>query len=382
MRPIRLGVIGLGRAFMLMRPTFVLDERVALTAAADPRPAARARFAQQHGPAFDSVEALCVHSGLDAVYVASPHQHHLAHVRAAAAAGLHVLVEKPMALSLEECQAMIDATDAAGVALIVGHSHGFDRPYARARAMIETGRFGAVRMVHAANHTDWLDRPRRPEELDTAQGGGVLVSQAPHQVDLVRLLVGSPARTVRAHATGWGRAARTESAYSALIGFACGAFASLTYGGHGRFDSDECMGWMGEMGHPRDPADYGAARARLEGVSPEAEAALKDARTFGADEAPLPSTPAAYNHFGPVLVSCEHADLRPMPGGVMIYGEERRFEALPAPDVARAEVIDALWAAVREGQPPLQSGAWGMQTMAVCLAMQESARSGREIALP
>ena len=134
MIPIRLGVVGLGRAFMLMRPTFVQDPRVTLAAAADPRPAARARFTDEHGPAFDSVEALYAHPGLDAIYVASPHQHHLAHVRAAAAAGLHVLVEKPMALTLDECQAMIDATDAAGVALLVGHSHGFDRPYAHTRA--------------------------------------------------------------------------------------------------------------------------------------------------------------------------------------------------------------------------------------------------------
>ena len=210
----------------------------------------------------------------------------------------------------------------------------------------------------------------------------MIFSQAPHQVDVVRLLVGSPVRTVRAHAAGWGRAAHAESAYSALIGFECGAFASLTYGGHGRYDSDDAMGWVGEMGQPRDPHAYGAARARLEGVAPEAEAALKDARTYGADDAPPPPNPAAYNHFGPVLVTCEHADLRPLPGGVMIYAAERRFEALPPPGVPRSEVIDALWAAVRDGQPPRQSGAWGMQTMAVCLATLESARTGAEIALP
>ncbi len=101
---IRLGVAGLGRAFMLMLPTLVQHPRLALTAAADPRPDARDRFRDDFAGAraYETVEALCADPDVDAVYIASPHQFHVQHVRAAAAGGKHVLVEKPMALTLAD----------------------------------------------------------------------------------------------------------------------------------------------------------------------------------------------------------------------------------------------------------------------------------------
>ena len=386
---VRLGVAGLGRAFMLMLPTLAQHPRVRLVAAADPRPAARARFAEEFAArSHDTVEAMCADPAVDAVYVATPHGMHVQHVRAAAAAGKHVLVEKPMALTVADCQAMVDAAAAGGVHLLVGHSHSFDLPYLHARRLIEAGTLGRVRMVHAANYTDFLYRPRRPEELDTAQGGGVLFSQAPHQVDVVRLLAGASARSVRAVAGAWDPARPTEGAYAALLTFEGGAFASLAYNGYGRFDTDELQGWVDEMGLPRDPGDYGAARRRLRSAgSPAEEAALKDRRAYGAPGNGAPGTggahvpPPAHNHFGFVVVSCERGDLRPMPGGVMVYGEERRLDPLPAPAVARAEVADELADAVLLGRAPLHSGAWGLATTEVCLAMLESSRTGREVAL-
>ncbi|MBP0576008.1 Gfo/Idh/MocA family oxidoreductase, partial [Mycobacterium tuberculosis] len=74
---------------------------------------------------------------------------HLAHVELAARHGKHVLVEKPMALSIADCLAMNAAADAAGIHILVGHSHSFDLPYLRARALIASGAFGRVRMIHA-----------------------------------------------------------------------------------------------------------------------------------------------------------------------------------------------------------------------------------------
>jgi phthalate 4,5-cis-dihydrodiol dehydrogenase len=81
-------------------------------------------------------------------------------------------------------------------------------------------------------------------------------------------------------------------------------------------------------------------------------------------------------------VSCEGADLRPLPTGVMVYGDERpRLEPLPRPIVPRVEVIDELYAAVVHGIAPSHDGAWGLATLEVCLAMLESAREGRGVAL-
>jgi phthalate 4,5-cis-dihydrodiol dehydrogenase len=383
---LQIGIVGLGRAFTLMLPTFVHDSRVKLVAAADPLPAARAQFERDFGaPTYDSMEALCADPAVQVLYIASPHQFHAAHVCLAASFGKHVLVEKPMALTLDECTRMIEATRSAGVHLIVGHSHSFNAPIRRAREVIDSGLYGNVRMISALNFTDFLYRPRRPEELDTRAGGGVIHSQATHQMDIVRLLGGGLVNSVRAHIGAWDPARPTEGAYSALLGFEGGAFASATYSGYGHYDSDELMDNIGEMGQAKNPSDYGAARKRLQGAATSAEeTALKAARNYGGSlYAPSMTLPqaqaAAHQHFGQVIVSCEKADLRPGPLGIAIYTDhEKIFEPLPCSAIPRQEVIDELHETLVDGRPAVHSGEWARATTAVCLAILESARSGKE----
>jgi phthalate 4,5-cis-dihydrodiol dehydrogenase len=81
------------------------------------------------------------------------------------------------------------------------------------------------------------------------------------------------------------------------------------------------------------------------------------------------------------VVSCERGDLRPTPRGVEVFGDTRRFEALPPPPLPRGEVLDELCAAALDGTPPLHDGPWGRATLEVCLAILESARSGGAVAL-
>lgn len=380
--PVRLGVAGLGRAFTLMLPTFRADARVRLVAAADPAPLPRARFAADFGgPTYDSVEALAADPAVEAMYIATPHRLHSRHVAIAAAAGKHVLVEKPMALALDECDAMIAAAARARVHLMVGHSHSFDTPILKTRALIESGRFGAVRMITALNYTDFLYRPRRPEELDTSQGGGVVHGQASHQIDIVRLLGGGLVRTVDARTGNWDPRRPTEGAYQALMSFESGASASAIYSGYGHFDSDALHGNFGEMGQPKAPADYGAARRRLGAMSDAAEeAALKAARGYGGAhyvEPPPSAAPLAHQHFGAVIVSCDRADLRPTPIGIEIFEDERQsIEPFAAPTIPRREVVDELFGAVRHDLPPLHDGAWARATTEVCLGILASARRG------
>lgn len=387
---LNLGVIGLGRAFSLMLPSFLGDARVRLVAACDPRPAARTQFASDFQcPVYESAEALARNPDVQAVYIASPHQHHAEHTRIAAAHGKHVLVEKPMALSLEECDAMISACDAAGVHLVIGHCHSFDTPYLRCRELIAQGTFGSVRMVHALNYTDYLYRPRRPEELATREGGGAVFSQAAHQVDIVRMLVGRRPTRLRCALGNWDPRRPTEGAYSALLWFEGGAYASLNYNGYAHFDSDEWMDWTGEMGHAKNPGDYGAARRKLERLgSPRDEAALKAAGTYGgpsytAPAAPAPGAPPArHQHFGAIVVSCEHADLRPLPHGIMVYGDANRdFLPLPPPAAPRLEVVGELHDAIYLDRAPLHDGRWAKATLEICLAMLQSNDSGADAAL-
>ena len=384
--PLRIGVVGLGRAFMFMLPTFVRDPRVRLTAAAHPLPEPRARFvADFGGAAYETVDALCADPDVDVVYVATPHGDHAAHACMALAHGKHVLVEKPMALTLSDCTAMIDAARAAGRVLIVGHSHSFDAPIARARAIVASGELGAPRMIHAFYATEYLYRARRPEELATAAGGGAVYNQAAHQIDVVRLLAGGDAKSVRAQVGNWDPQRPTEGAYSALLTFADGAFASATYSGYAHYDGDELMEGVGEMGRPRPRDDYGGARRRLREIAdPAAEAALRAAGNYGGPAYVPPdlSVPPAHQHFGHVLVCCERGDVRPTATGVHVYGDDaRRFEPLPPPVVPRAEVIDELWRAAVDGTPPIHDGVWARATLEVCIGILESARSGRDVAL-
>ena len=379
MSRIGIGVAGLGRAFSFMAPTFVADKRVSLVAAADPRAEARKQFTTDFGGrAYATIDEVCADPKVDAVYVATPHQFHAEHARLAFAAGKHVLVEKPMALTLDECRAMIDVARTARKHLIVGHSHSFDAPIALTRKLIQEGRYGRLRMITALNFTDFLYRPRRPEELDTARGGGAIYNQAAHHVDIVRLLGGGRLKSVRAQAGVWDPARRTEGAYSALLSFEDGAFATITYSGYAHFDSDEFTGWIGEGGQKKDANAYGAARKALKGD----EAQLKNERNYGGARYAGPRTGLAHQHFGVLIASCERADLRPMPDGVMIYAdEEKRLESLAAPEVQRAEVIDELHGAVVDDRAPLHNGEWAMATMEACFAILQSAKEQREIAL-
>lgn len=409
--PLRLGVVGLGRAFTLMLPTFQQDPRIELVAACDTRAAARAQFVSDfHAPVFDSIEGLAAGPRVEAIYIASPHQHHAEHVRIAAAHGKHVLLEKPMATTLAECDAMIGHCHAAGVQLIIGHCHSFDAPILRAAELIASGELGRVRMIQALNYTDWMLRPRRPEELDTAQGGGVTFSQAAHQVDVVRLLAGSRVVRVRSVLGRWDAARPTEGAYSALLWFADGAFATLSYSGYGHFDSDEWCDGHGELGRPKGPAQHGQARRRLAAISSaQAEAQLKGEATYGgpayrAFDASKASTatraaeaatgveavgssasaaPLSHQHFGPLIVSCERGAVRPMADALWVYGDfERERRPLPPPAVPRAEVIDELFQAIRQGQPPLHDGPWARATIEVCLALLRSAQIQGDVLLP
>ena len=393
-RRLRMGVAGLGRAFTLMLPTLVADPRVELVAAADPRSEATQRFAADFGArAYDTVEALCADPDVEVVYVATPHEHHAAHVATATAQGKHVLVEKPMAITLAECRQMIAAAERAGVCLVVGHSHSFDRPILRAREIIASGAVGPVRMINAQYYTDFLYRPRRQEELITERGGGVVFSQGAHQIDIVRLLGGGRARSVRALTGAWDRERPTEGAFAALLTFDDGAFASLLYSGYAHFDGDELCGGIGELGAPKYASQYGSARRNLtRAENADQETALKNARNYGG--AAYPKQTAApssagdsgdarwHEHFGWVLVSCERADLRPLPTGVMVYGDtEARLDPLPRPEVPRAEVVDELHDAIVNGRAPLHSGKWAMASLEVCLAILQSAREQREITL-
>jgi len=380
-KPIGLGIVGLGMAGAVMVRAAALHRGFRLAAAADLNAAPRDAFARDRGArAYTDIRLLLDDPAVEAVYIATPHQFHAEHARLAAAAGKHVILEKPMALTLADCDAIIDAADAAGVRLIIGHTHAYDPPIRLMRAMIASGELGRLGMIASWNYTDYLYRPRRPEELDTAKGGGILFNQVPHQIDVVRLLGGGLVKSVRAAAGALDPARRTEGHAIAFVAFADGTAASLVYGGYDFFDSDELHYWISERGAPKQPA-YGAARRALAARSRD-ETELRTATfAYGAKDA---GEPPHQGHFGLTIATCARGELRGSADGVFVYDQTGRREiAIPQGPrfTGRGNVLDDLWDAVRGGKTPVHDGRWGKATLEVALAIQASAREGREIAL-
>ena len=235
-------------------------------------------------------------------------------------------------------------------------------------------------MVTALNYTDFMYRPRRPEELDEERGGGVVFSQATHQIDVVRNIVDQPVDAIRAVAGNWDEARHSNGAYTALMTFAGGAAANLTYSGYAHYDSDELVGWISELGRDKDRLAYGTARRNLAALEGADETGAKLARTYGAP-ASQPDSPAPHHeHFGFILISCEKADLKVLPTGIEIYSDTQRDTiAIPPPDIPRAAVIDEFAAAIDGERPAVHDGGWGLQTMACCAALIRSSRTGTDV---
>jgi predicted dehydrogenase len=158
------------------------------------RDPARARaFGEQHRVRpFPDVEEM-VGAGVQAVVVATPHPAHASVTTAALRAGAHALVEKPLASSLEDCDAMIDAARAARKQLATISQRRLYAPALRVRAAIDAGKLGRP-VLGTATLLGWRDEAYYRSDpwrgSWAGEGGGVLVNQAPHQIDLLQWFMG------------------------------------------------------------------------------------------------------------------------------------------------------------------------------------------------
>ena len=378
--PIGLGIVGLGMAGAAMVHAAADHPDFVLKAAADPHPAPRQAFAADHNArAYEDVRMLVRDPAVSVVYIATPHQYHAEHAVLAAAHGKHIILEKPMALTLAECDTILAAAERHKVHLIVGHTHAFDPPMRLMRDIIAGGELGKLGLIHSLNYTNYLYRPRRPEELDTSLGGGILFNQVPHQIDTARLLGGGLVRSVRASTTRLDPSRPTEASCAALLQFGNGATASLVYSGYDHFDSDEWHFGLSERGAPKK-IEHGAARRALAKAVDETKARI-ETFAYGAASAELPPHQP---HFGVTIVTCAEGDMRASADGVTIYDRDgmrqvsiQRGGSMPG----RREVLDDMRVAIRSGNPAVHNGRWGKATLEVALAMLQSARDGREVVL-
>jgi phthalate 4,5-cis-dihydrodiol dehydrogenase len=380
--PIRLGIAGLGLAGAFMIRAAAAHARITLCAGADPLARPREAFARDFGAkVYADFRGLCEDPALEAIYIASPHQFHAPQAIEALEHGKHVIVEKPLALTLADCDAVIAAEERSALHLIVGHTHGFDANVRTIRRIVRSGELGRLAMIMTFNYTDFLYRPRRPEELDTALGGGITFNQVSHQIESVRMIGGGMVRSVRANVGILDPSRPTEGNSLAFLEFENGAAASLIYSAYDFFDSDEFHSWVSEGGTPKPPGRPGATRAQL---SSNAASEADRQKDLGYGGRHLPDEQPHQPHFGILIATCERGDLRLTPDAITLYGVDGARSIPVERGLGRpgqGDVLDALWAAVREGRRDFHDGRWGKATLEVALAILQSARERREIIL-
>lgn len=383
---LRLGMAGLGVASTQILPPISASPYIKITAAAETRSEALAKFRETYkGETFTSVEAMCVSPNVDAIYIATPNQLHAQHAIAAAEHGKHIIVEKPMAMTLAECDAMNEAADKYGVKLLCGHTHSFDPPIRKIREIVKSGELGRLRMINTWNFNEFMYRPRMKHELATSRG--VVLNQGPHHVDIVRLIGGGLVRSVRAMTGIWDKARGYEGSYTCYLEFQDGTPATLVYSGYGFFDTAELFEWVGEGGQYRDPKTNLSVRKRLREVrTADEEEELKEAMRFGGlregEFSHVWTGDRKQPFFGFTLVSCDKGDIRQTPDGLKFYGEsDQREITLPAGSRGREAEVEELYNAVVYNRPVFHDGRWGAATLEVCLAMLESAEKREEIFL-
>jgi phthalate 4,5-cis-dihydrodiol dehydrogenase len=379
---IRIGLAGLGTAGRSLPLAVAKTQGFAFIAGADLRKEAREQYRAEFGvQTFESVQTMCEMKELDAVYVATPNPFHAEHAITALESGKHVVAEKPMALTLEDCDRMIAAAERARVKLMVAHTRSFNPPIRKMREIISSGKLGQVTQVHTLRYSPWLLRPREPIEINSELGGGVCYRQAPHQVDIARLLGGGLVKSVRAHAGRWSPENATEGNYSALLEFTGGATATLIYDGYGYFDDRELteggvFGGAGQMG-PGQRLRQARAEGKLNKNTSRSGAAFEIERGAG-DGGGKPRQP----FFGLTVVSCERGAIRQSAEGVFLYDEYGRTEA-PCRSWAGPLTVELedFHKALTEDRAVPHDGQWGKATLEVCLAIIRSCREGREVVL-
>jgi len=380
--PLRIGLAGLGTAGRSVPLAIEKVSGYVFAAGADNRKEARDQYRSQYGiKVFETVAEMCRSDAPEVIYVATPNPFHAEHTLAAIEGDKHVIVEKPMALTLEDCDRMIAAAERKRVKLMVAHTRSFNPPIRKMREIVSSGRLGQVIQIATLRYSPWLLRPRLPIELDTALGGGVCYRQAPHQVDIMRLLGGGMVRSVRAAAGRWDPANPTEGNYTAFLEFDNGASATMVYDGYGYFDDRELTGEAVGSGTGGLGAGQRLRKARSEGLlskdASRSGLAFEIEGRIGHD-----GEQQRQPFFGLTLVSCERGTLRQSLDGILVYNEAGVSEVgCPKWEGPLKVELEDFREAVTNDKPVPHDGKWGKATLETCLAILQSSRERREITL-
>jgi len=259
-------VVGCGDVvFKKSGPSIVAADRSRIVAVMRRNPEAAQPFADEHGIAIrtDDAAAVIEHPHVHIVYVATPPSTHLQYVEQVAAAGKHVLVEKPMGLTAAEDQRMIDACDAAGVQLFVAYYRRFHPHVQAMKRMIEAGKIGRPLLAQidfeqpmpADGDIGWRGDPQ-------VSGGGLAADVVAHRLDLLDYLFGPPV-DIAGHSTRSTRNLAVEGAAVASVRSESGTLWSVrgAFDGARHLDRFRIVGTEGEI--DANPLDGHAFTTRI-----------------------------------------------------------------------------------------------------------------------
>ncbi len=310
------------------------------------------------------------------MWIATPNALHAEHSIIAAECGKHVIVEKPMAVTLDEADRMIAAAERNRVKLVQGYLKIYGPAIKKIREVIHSGRLGHVIQIDTWNYNDWLQRrPRLASEVDTHSGGGVCFRQGPHQVDIVRYLGGGMAKSIRATTGRADKNFATEGNYTAFLEFDDGTPASMVFNGYGYFDIAE-LTW-GADGKQLSDTHAKVPSPRLMGPVDQ-HTKYNSPSTSGKKAVRKPGAQSVY---GLTVVGCERGVIRQSPQGIYVYSEAGREEIACPADDGPAAVLRELQQSIAQNRPAFPDGRWGKATLEVCLAMLQSSNERREITL-
>src|SRR5436190_6471698 len=228
-RGIRVAVLGCGRISSNHFDAIQKVDGLRLTAVADAdEERARAAGAAQGVPWYSSYAELLKHADCDVISICTPSGMHSAQGVAAARAGKHVITEKPMSITLEQADALVQACDDAGVRLFVVKQNRLNPSIQLLKRALDKGRFGKLFL---ANTTVRWNRPQEYYDAAPWRGtwefdGGAFMNQASHYVDLIQWLLG-PVESVVAKTATQARKIEAEDSGVAVLKFRSGALGVI-----------------------------------------------------------------------------------------------------------------------------------------------------------
>ena len=296
---------------------------------------------------YDNLERMLAHPGLDVVGICTPSGAHLVPAVMAAHAGKHVVVEKPLEITVERCDAIIAACDEAGVRLCTIFPSRFTPANVALKEAIDAGRFG--RLTLGDTYVKWW---RTQEYYDSGgwrgtwelDGGGALMNQAIHNVDLLQWLMGDVDAVSAMTATLAHERIEVEDAAVAAVRFRSGALGVI---------EAATSAYPGLLKRTEIHGSRGSARVEQDDI------------TLWDFDLKIPSDDDVAAKIGAGTGSKAGAS---DPRGITHAGH-------------RAQLADFL-RAIDEGRPAAVDGREGRKSVAIIRAIYESTREGREVRLP